>query len=80
MLSKMALQPALAAPMMARCMNTYLANKTLAEDDPAIYELAKEEKMRQRMGMELIASEVSVPVRPVFVQRLFVQDVFVQSY
>lgn len=36
----------------------WTGQEPLAEDDPEIYQLVKEEKIRQRSGLELIASEV----------------------
>lgn len=36
----------------------WTGQEPLAEDDPEIYQLVKEEKIRQRNGLELIASEV----------------------
>lgn len=44
---------------MATSANSWTLQESLAEDDPEIMSLIKEEKARQRNGLELIASEVS---------------------
>jgi len=49
------------APALSRCMNSYLVNRPLAEDDPDVYALVKEERTRQKIGIELIASENFAP-------------------
>ncbi|KAF2346758.1 Pyridoxal phosphate-dependent transferase [Trinorchestia longiramus] len=38
-------------------VRSFTGRESLAEDDPAVWELVKEEKMRQMKGLELIASE-----------------------
>ena len=43
---------------MATNASSWTLQEPLAEDDPEIMSLIKEEKHRQRTGLELIASEV----------------------
>ncbi|KAA0192462.1 hypothetical protein HAZT_HAZT000954, partial [Hyalella azteca] len=38
-------------------IRNFSGKETLAEDDPVVWELVKEEKMRQKQGLELIPSE-----------------------
>jgi len=40
-------------------MSKWTGQETLAVDDPQMWNLIKEEKMRQKQGLELIASEVN---------------------
>lgn len=42
-----------------RFMSKWTGQETLAVDDPQMWNLIKEEKMRQKQGLELIASEVN---------------------
>ena len=46
-------------PVLKRAMSHFMGNERMAQDDPEMWELVKEEKMRQMKGIELIASEVS---------------------
>ncbi|XP_046441010.1 serine hydroxymethyltransferase, mitochondrial-like [Daphnia pulex] len=41
----------------SKCMSKWTGQETLAQDDPEMWALVKEEKMRQKQGLELIASE-----------------------
>lgn len=43
----------------SKCMSKWTGQETLAQDDPEMWGLIKEEKMRQKQGLELIASEVN---------------------
>lgn len=43
----------------SKCMSKWTGQETLAQDDPEMWALVKEEKMRQKQGLELIASEVN---------------------
>jgi glycine/serine hydroxymethyltransferase len=40
-------------------MSKWTGQETLAQDDPEMWAFVKEEKMRQKQGLELIASEVN---------------------
>ena len=42
-----------------RAVSQWSGQEPLQEDDPQIMELIRKEKERQRVGLELIASEVS---------------------
>ena len=41
-----------------QCAFKWTGHETLAQDDPVMWSLVNEEKMRQKQGLELIASEV----------------------
>nr|CAH0098266.1 unnamed protein product [Daphnia galeata] len=41
----------------SKCMSKWTGQETLAQDDPEMWALVKAEKMRQKQGLELIASE-----------------------
>jgi glycine hydroxymethyltransferase len=44
-------------------MSKWTGQETLAQDDPEMWALVKAEKMRQKQGLELIASEVNSCLR-----------------
>lgn len=45
------------APGMVRFASFFMGTESMAQDDPDMWHLVQEEKMRQKKGMELIASE-----------------------
>lgn len=42
----------------SKCMSKWTGQESLAQDDPEMWSLINAEKMRQKQGLELIASEV----------------------
>lgn len=44
----------------SKCMSKWTGQESLAQDDPEMWALINAEKMRQKQGLELIASEVKI--------------------
>nr|CAH0098277.1 unnamed protein product [Daphnia galeata] len=47
----------------SKCLSKWNGQETLAQDDPEMWALVKAEKMRQKQGLELIASEICDEVK-----------------